>query len=437
MTAHKLDGLLRWLNRAEWAMAFDALLAEHVGPAALKLELGREEVADILGYRFSAQISGWVFEDLSARRDEGQNLVDDYLKRRGWKETVRTKTYLATLRDSVVSLYEVSGLVPGESFLARDLIRGGEPVRVMENMGSRSLRPWDRLATRILPRRDEFEMSGGALVFEHAAADALLAKLRRDAPVGTTRDGWTGILAGAAPAFTEAWLLDNIPRLTGRVRPKLVNDDGDELAMSTTLYPLRPEVPRGDIVAALNRLESLTPGGSSETWSWIGESRRAQARSRPEDDKISLGSLELTDDSLWLSTNSPARMKRLRALVEPAIAGLVGAPFSEVKSIDEVLAEPPTEPPQTRLEGLSEEEERRMTREMQDRHYAAVLDEAVPFLGGVSPRTAVQTEKGRQMTAGWLKYLENRSAKEASDRSISGYDFTWLWERLGIAHLRQ
>jgi len=80
---------------------------------------------------------------------DGRNIADDYLRRRGWKESVSTREYIAGLRRSVISLYEVSGIVPGESMLLRDLVRGGEPVRVWEKSGSQGLRPWDRIATRL------------------------------------------------------------------------------------------------------------------------------------------------------------------------------------------------------------------------------------------------------------------------------------------------
>ena len=58
--------------------------------------------------------------------------MDDYLKRRGWKESVTTREYMAGLRRSVLSLDEVSEVAPGESMALRDLIRGGDPVRVTE-----------------------------------------------------------------------------------------------------------------------------------------------------------------------------------------------------------------------------------------------------------------------------------------------------------------
>jgi len=45
-----------------------------------------------------------------------------------------------------MSLYEVSDVVVGESFRARDLVRGGAPVRVFERSATRSLSQWDRIA---------------------------------------------------------------------------------------------------------------------------------------------------------------------------------------------------------------------------------------------------------------------------------------------------
>ena len=69
---------------------------------------------------------GCAFEDfLTMDVEDAGKIVDDYLKRRGWKETARNREYMSGLRDSVMSLYEVSEIQPGRSFLARDLIRGG------------------------------------------------------------------------------------------------------------------------------------------------------------------------------------------------------------------------------------------------------------------------------------------------------------------------
>ena len=78
-----------------------------------------------------------------------RNVADKYLKRRGSKESAGARAYIRALRTSVVS-YEVNDVVVGESFLARDLVRGGEPVRVFERSATRSLSQWDRIAARVV-----------------------------------------------------------------------------------------------------------------------------------------------------------------------------------------------------------------------------------------------------------------------------------------------
>src|SRR5687768_17369501 len=86
---------------------------------------------------------------------------------------------MTALRSSVISLYEVSDIRPGESFLARDLIRGGEPVRVSERTATHTLKPWDRLAARLVEVRGKITLTGAVLPFEPALSESLLAALGR------------------------------------------------------------------------------------------------------------------------------------------------------------------------------------------------------------------------------------------------------------------
>lgn len=77
-------------------------------PALDEFEIDHDELADLLGEQWSGVLWGCGFEDFLGRRYEDGNIVDLYLKRRGWKETVLNRAYFAALRDAPVSLYEVS-----------------------------------------------------------------------------------------------------------------------------------------------------------------------------------------------------------------------------------------------------------------------------------------------------------------------------------------
>ena len=109
---------------------------------------------------------------------DGRNVIDDYLKRRGWKEPAPVRHYLEALRRSVMSLYEVVGTTPGRHFMARDLIRGGEPIQVKDKLASQSLAQWDRMAARMLPVGNEVHMAGGVVPLTFEDSSALLDEIR-------------------------------------------------------------------------------------------------------------------------------------------------------------------------------------------------------------------------------------------------------------------
>jgi hypothetical protein len=77
-------------------------------------------------------------------------------------------------------------------------------------------------------------------------------------------------------------------------------------------------------------------------------------------------------------------------------------------------------------------------KEFLDGHYRQCLSQPVGMLDGKTPRQAVRSKKGREQVVAWLKYLENSTARRARDEpAAAAYDFTWMWEELGIAELRK
>src|SRR3546814_13448855 len=84
-----------------------------------------DELADIVGDHWACVLWGCAFEDLLTRTIQpDRNIVDDYIRRRGWNESGPTKIYMRALRSSVMCLHEVSAIAPGSGFLVRDLIPG-------------------------------------------------------------------------------------------------------------------------------------------------------------------------------------------------------------------------------------------------------------------------------------------------------------------------
>lgn len=446
---HSLDGLMKWAGRERWRAELEGVLAEHLGGACAAMDVEIEDLPDILGGAHFMNLWGCAFEDLAARDTGGRNLADDYLKRRGWKESAGARAYIAALRTSVMSLYEVSDIRRDEGFFARDLLRGGDPVWISEKSGTHYLAQWDRVSARIVTVRGKTQMTGVLLRFERGTSAELLAALEKT--IGLSQDESTAdkVLAGAGFLFTDFWLRAALDRTLNFRLPQLFNTDGDPIEWGEVRYALARGATHAKVREALVGVPALQPE-SGKFWNWLEEKHQTSKTGRrrlPVESRVLitemgdgatvLGTLELKGRALTLSVNSRGREERGRALIESALEGLVGAASVERRSVEAMLTD----------EGRSKKAEDRSARaadiplaERQDLmqryfedHYARMLDEPVPAIGNISPRDAAKSEKTRLKAVHWLKSLENNHARMAADDPEQQYDCRWMWDELGLA----
>ena len=465
--AHDLSNLTKWLSREEWRPLLEEVMAEHFGPAMEAFDVEFEEIGDVLGGNWAMTLWGCAFEDFLTRRFEpdGRNPVDAYLKRRGWKELVAARRYMTALQSSFMSLYEVSDITPGQSLRARDLIRGGELVPVSERSATQTLKPWDRIAARIVLQGDQLVLAGGLLAFTLEGSELLTTALqdglgraggRRRRPKGgkpaaATPSRWAGTdedLRRTAPLFTTAWLFDVLPRALGLDQPTLHNSEGDEVVFHEVTFPVAPTASKEEVAHRVEELRQLRRE-SPTFWNWLGEAAPARPAAEGEnallwnitmeDGSVVLGNIELKERTLVLSVNSAARAERGRAMLEGALGGLVGAPLTKIQTVEQMMAARGDERSSATAEAeVPAEVQTQLVHAMLDKQYRALLDEPVGMLGDLSPRAASRSAKGRERITAWLKHLENRS-HHAGDRGdpMATYDFTWLWRELKVEHLRK
>ncbi|MEH2622998.1 hypothetical protein V1292_001053 [Bradyrhizobium sp. AZCC 1719] len=465
---HLLEGLMEWVTRDEWRDRFEVVLEYHVLPACDDTGLEPDEIVSILGEdKFIRTVWACAFEDMLTREfKDGSNIVDDYLKHQGSKEPASTRAYITALRNSVVSLYEVSDVVLDKSFRARDLVRGGEPILISERLATRFLKQWDRFAGRIIQVGGRTQISGAVLPYEHHSSEELIDGLRRlgkltrkdkqalarsigeefDAAV-IARLSETERLRATSPTFTSMWLVDAIDQAQ-RDLPELRNLDGDELLLCTVCYPLAKGTTEDEIRRVLNSCADLRSITATQ-WNWIGGKKRGRssaARTRSsgpltvettlDDGALSLGHLELDGRTLVLSVNSQERSERGRALLSAVLGKRIGQPSIEATTVEQAIALDDADEPEEL--DLSDEEHRAIIHETMDRHYRETLDQPVPALGNKSPRAAVKTKSGRAKVVDWLKMMENRTAKAGeSNPAMASYSFDWMWAELGVAELRR
>jgi hypothetical protein len=330
-TGAAIGNILKWSRRPEWAPLFEEVLDEHLGEVLDEFELESTDVlAEKIGtLAYQTSIFGAAFEDFLTRgNEEGESIVDEYLRRRAYKETVPGRRYLEAIGDSVMSLYEVLDVAPGSHLVLRDLVRGGEPARVEERSGSRQALKWDIVAARVVTHNQQQMLTGVVLLFETAEAQALIGALREAAremqtalekgiadvvttPVdeegeATTEEaaferalrsivrGQVGsgdpavvrrfvedklakttidlILRRSAPIFTQIWLRQTLGRLLAPP-PELRNFDGEPILHAETRWPIAAGV--GAAVAqrldgaASRRIRRSDP--DEQTWTWEGD----------------------------------------------------------------------------------------------------------------------------------------------------------------------
>ena len=466
---HTLEGLINWSMRDRWADQFEQILEDHLVPACEETGLEINDVAAVMGEDlFMSTVWACAFEDFLTREfDDGENAIDDYLKRRGWKESASVRNYMAALRNSTMSLYEVSDVVPGTSFRARDLIRGGEPIPISEKSATRSLKQWDHIAARVVQVGAQMQIGGGVLAFDHGTSETFIEALRRFEALGNGEmrqlakaNGQdfddaafsdlspTERLRAIGPMLTTFWLVDVIERVQTPRKPNVRNAEGDELVLCEVRYPLAAGMKANDIRAVLEACPEFRPA-SATSWSWISQEKPAAAsragkqslqsltfETWHEDGTLILGSMELKNKALVLGVNSRQRAELGRALLSEILGRRVGQPSIKAESVEQLLASRDATEPQEL--DIPEEERCAIIHDHMDRHYRSVLDEPVPALGGKTPRAAVKTKSGRIKVAEWLKMMENQNAKSGDHNSaMATYNFSWLWTELGISELRR
>ena len=454
------ENLFKWAAREEWEALQMEIYDAHIDPVADALDMSGDDIAELLGDS-AFMLHVFITEDfLTARfgEDDQQNVIDDYLKRRGWREAVSARRYLEALKDSVVSLYEIVDVDPGRSVTVRDLILGGEAVTVNEKQGSQSLARWDRVAARIVNVNGREHFTGGILRFRHEASEELLSvfdemaermqeELREaaeetgdDSPIELEAVRRVIVLGlPCAPIFSEHWTIDRVMQLQAPP-PELRNSDNEAIVFSEVRFPVAGD--EAKVAAILDGIEAFERmEGDEAHWAWLAPGspfdRMDRDREEPPtaeaEDTIrmtSLGDAALAGGALVLTANSRERAERGRDLLASRLGDLVGSPLISLQDPEQVMAQftgrAEDEP------GLPPEEAAGIIHAYLDEHYRRTLDEPIPMLDGKTLRQAATTTEGRARAIDWLKQLENTEQHRAAQQGATPYDTAWIWHELGL-----
>ena len=455
VTNHLFD----WTATDEWAPRMMQHYAEHLDLAADMFDSDEFELMETLGDA-ATTLTAFVAEDFFTARfgEQGElNIVDDYLQRRGRRESERARQYLEAVRDSTPSLYEVVAIDPGQSLTVRDLLVPGEAVVVPENLGSQAAVLWDRIAARIVLVDGEHVFTGAVLRYHYDSANQVLeafdrlvkqatrarrkaSKRRRRTRVPTAPREEVIRQLPCAKIFTNFWLTESLYQALAPL-PELRNTDDETMLFCEVSFPIvGDEAKVSALVDGIEGFERETEGVAAWRWCAVGSPLRRPARSRGRDSGVApkqatastaLGHAEIDAGLLKLNANSAERAERGKELLSSRLGDLVGAARTSSKEPHEALREYRAQQKQEDVRPPTDEEVEAMRLHLDD-HYRRTLDEPLPILGGKTLRQAAATKAGRQEAIDWLKQLENMEHRRAAKGGHVAYETGWIWQELGI-----
>ena len=340
------DNLIKWSGRDEWKPLWTAVHKAHCDAFFRTSDSSSDPLAE-MDEDFVAVLEMFVLEDFFNARfgDDNRNVIDDYLKRRGWRETPAARRYLEALRDSVPSLYKIVDVMPGKSVVVRDLMGDGAPVTVEDEIGFELSMVGEYFAGRVLSVDGVLRLSGGLLSISDAMAAALLssgvtsthvAEVLREVRIDGKDPSFTGQTAPRLPPlarrFSQAWLVELV-RDGVIPPPNLRNSDNEGVVLCHVRVPVIGD--RAHVISLLDGDDELERDGNAG-WRWLDADspspRAEQGRHEPRESGMSqaaidtkaLGYAELRDGMLVMTANSVERAERARVLLASRLGELVG-----------------------------------------------------------------------------------------------------------------
>ena len=388
----------------------------------------------------------YIFEHFAAkpRDDEGYTFIDDYLAQQPRRETRAHRRYLEAMNNTEVRMWEVIDVKQGTYASVRPYGSADEPIRIEEQDITQRLHRWDCVAARIIQLDERYLFTGVILpvpiedaIHIHRARDSMLDKVTQ-----TIHEAHQQGIIDSLPEDMEqasiAKMQDIIPILLFKTwtenqyetltaePPEIKNDDDEIYQPAKVRFPLNDT--HDDIVDILDKHPELSKTADKQPrrWDWMPNKATATA----EHPIRHLGEITLRKKALELKVNSRERAKKgeqwlqdiLQKRVKPAMII-----YDNPEDIQAKLAETPEED-----FSPNDDDMRDAVNSHMDHYCRERLDEPSALLKDQTPRSCIGDPAMRQRLIEWAKMLENRTLRIP----LPGYDFTWLWEELGVQDYR-
>lgn len=427
---------ISWLterHRKGWRNAFEALLDlwRPDGPRE-DWQLDEDGMTMV-----SINVGEWLIARGEIHARGGPREINAYvLGRDGPFLTPGQRDWIAQLRARPLRLYRVTDVQPGAGMtLIDEFDPQAHPQQVREISGSRTATPGMLMGARIMEVAagagivGHLELSGAIYPFSKLSEAAALAQARQvlagSAELGLHSDNQRDAFELAiARVWLDQWFAPApLPQIQDA-------STGEPLLLVTDHYRV---LDAAALAAALAAQPDVS-GDAQQGWHRMIEGADGAQRSLStinpgrSTDRVELfhRTQRLADEGrAWFEGVAGAAVQHLtREITDPAghLARAGGGDTGRMPRSSS--ASTPDLPPEVMAQAIEQ---------VLHRHYANWADEAIPALGGRTPRQAMTTPAGLERVKGLLREYEEgeRQQSAAQGRPVVSYQF--LWDALGIS----
>ena len=440
---------ISWLaerHRKGWRSAFEALL-DHWRPEGPEdgWQLDEDGMSMV-----SINAGEWLIARGAIHARGGLREINGYLlSRDGPFLTPGQRDWIAQLRARPLRLYRVTDVQPGVGMTLIDEFNlQAEPQRVREISGSRSAKPGMLMGARIMQVGADAatcdghrELSGAIYPFSKLREASVLARVSQ-VQTGATElalhdDNRRDLVETAiALAWLDQWFepapLPQIHDASTGEPILLVTDHyrvRDAAALAAALTA-QPDV-GGDPKQGWNRM-TLGADGIQRSLSSINPGR--------DTDRIEVfhHTQQLADDGrAWFKALAGAAVQHLAREITDPVGNLARTSGSDAARGRQAAASSGSGgssgsgdpggsglPPYVMAQAIEQ---------VLHRHYANWSDEAIPALGGRTPRQAITTPAGLERVKGLLREYEDGEQQQSDAQGRPTVSYQFLWDALGIS----
>jgi hypothetical protein len=354
----------------------------------------------------------WIIFDFIIEPDTNKTLIDLYMEKNKKMQQDEHKV-LTSMKNAVISLYEVQEVFPEKGLLLKDLLMGGE-YDVKEKVATGDLKRWDIFAARLLLIDGQYVISGSSFPYSIMMKQKILDDIMdeyREYQEEFSDGTMDMFLKESGDIFNFHWYfpIQNPPPPLN-----LHTTSGEPVVFSEALFEIKDHEA---VRIGLPTIKGIEQDQDDYTW---------YDKRKQDGSATILGTVEIKDNKLTLVSNSKKRLQRGKKLILGAVGGAVVHKIDTFQDPMEAIKAHKEQSPEHEDDLPMEVQQQLYSQFMQNYHENGLVKKSQPL----TTRLLWKLSRLKKVIE-LLKLYENVEERKKGE-GRPHYDLAWVWQRLGI-----